>query len=137
MDVPIVESPEQTAAAAKKILWVEDDAFLTNIIAHELSNQHWQVLYAREGVTSLAIAKSEKPDAIVLDIMLPGMDGFEVLKRLKADDETKDIPVVMFTNLDDPEKVELSKILGAEGFFVKALVSLDSIIAEIQKVISR
>lgn len=121
----------------KKILWVEDDSFLTNIIAQKLSEQHWGLLYASEGASALQMARKEQPDAIVLDILLSGMDGLEVLAQLKAGEETKHIPVLMFSNLDDQAKIEQSKTLGAEGFFVKAMTTLEAIIAEIQKVISR
>jgi len=121
----------------KKILWVEDDSFLTDIIAQKLSQQHLELLYASEGVGALQKARKEHPDAIVLDILLPGMDGLEVLTQLKADDETKHIPVIMFSNLNDQAKIEQSKTLGAEGFFVKAMTNLETILAEIQKVISR
>lgn len=126
-----------SVSAEKKILWVEDDSFLTDIIAQKLSEQNWKLLYALEGASALAMAHKEQPDAIVLDILLPGMDGLEVLAKLKADESTKHIPVIMFSNFDDKEKIEKSKALGAEGFFVKAMVTLETIITEIQKVISR
>lgn len=121
----------------KKILWVEDDSFLTNIIAQKLSEQHWELLYALEGASALKIAEKEQPDVIVLDILLPGMDGLEVLTQLKANEGTKHIPVLMFSNFDDPTKIEQSKALGAEDFFVKAMTSLETIIAEIQKIVSK
>lgn len=123
--------------AEKKILWVEDDSFLTDIIAQKLSKEHWELLYASEGASALKIAHKEKPDAIVLDILLSGMDGLEVLAQLKADEETRHIPVLMFSNFDDQAKIAQSKTLGAEGFFIKAMTTLGTIIAEIQKIISR
>lgn len=122
---------------AQKILWVEDDSFLTNIISQRLLRQQWQLLYASEGKAALRLAHDEHPAVIILDILLPGMDGVAVLTELKADETTKNIPVIMFTNLDDTEKIERCKELGIEGFFVKATIDLDSIIAEIQKILSR
>ena len=68
-----------SVSAEKKILWVEDDSFLTDIIAQKLSEQNWKLLYALEGASALAMAHKEQPDAIVLDILLPGMDGMERL----------------------------------------------------------
>jgi len=124
-------------ALKKKILWVEDDSFLTDIIAQKLLGENWNLLYANEGTRALAMAHKEQPDVIILDILLPGMDGLEVLEKLKADETTRHIPVIMFSNFDDKEKVEKSKTLGAEGFFVKAMVTLETIVAEIQKVVSR
>jgi DNA-binding response OmpR family regulator len=134
---PIPATGEGASASPKKILWVEDDSFLTNIIARKLQDQNWKLLYAPEAKSALEIARSEKPDAIVLDIILPGMDGMQILAQLKASDETKNIPVIVFSNVDDPEKIELSKKLGAEGFFVKAMSTLEKMVTEIQKVISR
>lgn len=137
--IPNIPAREENhpVPAKKKILWVEDDSFLNNIIAQKLSEQHWELLYAREGVSALQMAHKEQPDAIVLDILLPGMDGLELLAQLKADEKTKHIPVLMFSNLDDQAKIAQSKTLGAEGFFIKAVTTLETIIAEIQKVISR
>ncbi len=121
--------------AGKKILWLEDDKFLSDIIAQKLSHGNAKLLYAKDGNQALLVAKEQKPDVILLDILLPGMDGIEVLKQLKADPETKDIPVIMFSNLDDKEKVDQSMTFGAKGFFVKASMDLDQIIAEILKVL--
>jgi DNA-binding response OmpR family regulator len=132
----LLQDKEQTAPPKKKILWVEDDSFLTNIIAQELSKQQWTIIYAADGATALPLARTEQPDAIVLDILLPGIDGIEVLTQLKGSDETKRIPVIMFTNLDDQEKIDRSIALGAAGFFIKATVTLEAITAEIQKAIS-
>ena len=137
MDSQTTQNQEPTASTPteEKILWVEDDSFLTDIIAQKLSEQHWRLLYAREGATALKMVEKEQPNAIILDILLPGMDGLEVLKQLKANPATQNIPVLMFSNIDDQAKIEQSKSLGAVGFFVKAMTSLETIIAEIQKVL--
>ncbi|MHB8860520.1 MAG: response regulator [Minisyncoccota bacterium] len=128
---------ETAPAAKKKILWVEDDSFLIDIIAQKLTQEQWELLYANDGAAALRVAHEKKPDAIILDILLPGIDGIEVLRQLKADEETKNIPVLMFSNLDDKEKIAQGKELGAEGFFIKATSTLESIIEEIQKVLAR
>jgi PleD family two-component response regulator len=138
MEPQILTNKENnTIITDKKILWVEDDLFLNNIIAQKLSGLQWKFLYALEGVSALKIAHEEKPDVIVLDIVLPGQDGLEILTQLKADEATKNIPVIMFSNLSDPAKIKQSKELGGESFFVKATTSLEAIIEEIQRVISR
>lgn len=136
LNIPKNEESNQISTK-KKILWVEDDSFLSDIIAQKLSEQHWELLCAFDGASTLQMAHEKHPDLIVLDIILPGMDGLELLTRLKADEETKNIPVLMFSNLDDPAKITQSKTLGAEGFFVKAVTTLGTIIAEIQKILSR
>ena len=128
---------ETTTSDKKKILWVEDDSFLIDIIAQKLAQEQWELLYANDGAAALRVAHEKKPDAIILDILLPGIDGIEVLRQLKADESTKSIPVLMFSNLDDKEKIQQGKTLGAEGFFVKATSTLESIIEEIKKVLAK
>ena len=128
---------ETTISDKKKILWVEDDSFLIDIIAQKLTQEQWELLYANDGAAALRVAHEKKPDVIILDILLPGIDGIEVLRQLKADESTKGIPVLMFSNLDDKEKIQQGKTLGAEGFFIKATSTLESIIEEIKKVLAK
>jgi DNA-binding response OmpR family regulator len=129
------EEKKHTSAnlAGKKVLWVEDDQFLKNIISHKLTQEKVSIIYAEEGETALQSAMNEKPDLIVLDILLPGLDGVEVLRRLKSSDETKNIPVIMFSNVDDKARIEESQKHGAVGFFVKTSMNMDEIIAELDK----
>lgn len=124
------------AGTRKRILWVEDDEFLGGLIGQRLTQEQYVLFRASKGEDALRIAETEKPDIILLDILLPGMDGMEILKHLKENESTKHIPVIMFSNLNDAEKVEQSKALGAANFFVKAYVTLDEVLVEIQKTIT-
>jgi len=81
----------------KKILVVDDERHIVRLVQVNVERSGYQVVTAFDGKEALKKVESEKPDLIVLDVMMPHMDGFEVLKRLKADDQTKDIPVVMLT----------------------------------------
>jgi len=81
----------------KKILVVDDERHIVRLVQVNLEREGHQVVSAFDGKEALRKVESEKPDLIVLDVMMPHMDGFEVLKRLKSDDKTKDIPVVMLT----------------------------------------
>lgn len=121
--------------AGKSILWVEDDQFLKDIISHKLAQEQVTIHYAKEGQSALDLAASEKPNLIVLDILLPGIDGVEVLRRLKAGPLTKDIPVIMFSNVDDKARIEETQKLGIAGFFVKTYMTMDEIINELSKAI--
>ncbi|OGZ63694.1 MAG: hypothetical protein A3A98_00135 [Candidatus Staskawiczbacteria bacterium RIFCSPLOWO2_01_FULL_40_39] len=121
----------------KKILWVEDDTFLMDIIAKKLSQIGAILIYATEGSQALSIAAEKKPDIIILDILLPGLDGLEILSKLKFSPHTKDIPVIMFSNSDEESQVKESEKLGASGFFIKASVTLDDIIEKISEVLSK
>ncbi len=82
---------------AKKILVVDDERHIVRLVEVNLARAGYDVVSAYDGVEALEKVKSEKPDMIVLDVMMPRMDGFEVLKRLQADPETQDIPVIMLT----------------------------------------
>ncbi|MDZ7726294.1 MAG: response regulator [Candidatus Campbellbacteria bacterium] len=120
----------------KKVLAVEDDLFLKELLAGKLSDDEFDVSYAATGEDALELADSEKPDIILLDILLPGMSGFEVLEKLKADEGTKDIPVVILSNFGQTEDIEKGKSLGAVDFLVKANNSLDAIVEKVREVAS-
>src|SRR5688572_33132735 len=89
-----------------KVLIVDDDAFLSGIYATKLELEGFQVVSARDGEEGLKAAMREKPDLILLDVLMPKLDGFEVLKRLKAEAEFKATPVIMLTNLGQKEDIE-------------------------------
>ncbi|MDO8564832.1 MAG: response regulator [bacterium] len=120
----------------RRIMWVEDDEFLSDIIARKLSAQGCSLLHASDGDAALRLLKKEKPDLILLDILLQGIDGYEILKRLKENPETGDIPVILLSNLGSKEDMEKGKKLGAVRFLVKATVTLDEIVEEIKKVLA-
>lgn len=133
-------SPENRATAeallsGKKILWVEDDKFLSDIIARKLTHEKCVLVHAVEGEEALRLALSEQPDIILLDILLPGIDGFEILTRLKSDPKTKAIPVILLSNLGQKSDMEKGRDLGANRFLIKATVTLDEIVSEIKSVI--
>ena len=121
--------------AGKTILWVEDDKFLQGIISHKLNQESATILYTKDGQEALGLAEQNKPNLIVLDILLPSMDGVEVLRKLKASEATRDIPVIMFSNVDDKARVEESRKLGIKGFFVKTTMTMDEIVAELNKAV--
>jgi two-component system phosphate regulon response regulator PhoB/two-component system alkaline phosphatase synthesis response regulator PhoP len=135
------ETPKVTHSkhllSGKKIMWVEDDAFLSEIIARKLSTEGCILMHATNGEEALPLVSREHPDVILLDIILPGMDGFEILRRIKDTPETKNIPVILLSNLGQKSDIEKGQQLGAERFLIKALVSLDEIIAEIETAIKK
>lgn len=102
----------------KKVLIVDDEPYLVKIIRDRLTAGGFEVIMAEDGGAGLKMAE-EKPDIILLDVMMPVMDGFEMLKRIKADPLTKDIPVVMLTAKQDQESVEKVFELGAADYAVK------------------
>lgn len=126
---------ETTALSGRKILAVEDDAFLSSLLSQRLVESGGELFNAATGDDALKIAKEEKPDIILLDILLPGMDGFEVLKQLKEGSETKDIPVIILSNLGQESDIEKGKELGAELFLTKATFTLDEILEKMESVL--
>lgn len=119
----------------KKILWVEDDSFLSEIIARKLAAEKCVLVHAKDAESALSLLEAEKPDIILLDILLPGMSGFELLKKIKAIPAVKDIPVIMLSNLGQESDIEKGNGLGAKRFLVKASLTLDEIIDNMSEVL--
>lgn len=117
----------------KKILLIEDEAALQKTFGDVLGQEGYNVVGAMDGETGLKMAKTEKPDMILLDLVLPKMHGFEVLKQLKEDEETKDIPIIVLTNLEAMGDVEKALELGATTYLVKASYTLEEVVQKIKK----
>jgi len=131
------EGPKDQSLKDRMILWVEDDKFLSDLISRKLSSQGALLSHADNGEEALKHVEKELPDIVLLDILLSGMDGFEILKRLKEDPKTKNIPVILLSNLGQQDDIDKGKKLGAARFLVKATVTLDEIVEEIKTVISK
>jgi len=119
----------------KKILFIEDEEALQITFGDILQREKYEVIKALDGEIGLRLAKSEKPDLIILDLVLPKIHGFEVLKTLKKDKETKDIPVIILTNLERPKDVEQALDLGATTYLVKTNYGLEDVIDKVKKVL--
>ncbi|MFH1255158.1 MAG: response regulator [bacterium] len=104
----------------KKILVVEDDAMISSMYKTKFESDGFNVLTADNGIEGLELAKKEKPDIIMLDVILPQLDGFSVLDSIKKDKAVKSIPVIMLTNLSTEEDKAKGKKMGALDYFVKA-----------------
>lgn len=118
------------------ILLVEDDTFLIDILVQKLKNDDFDVIHAGDGETAIQKAHNESPDIILLDIILPGMNGFEVIKRLKDDPNTENIPIAILSNLGQKEDIEKGQKLGAVDFIVKANHSLDEIVDRVGDILA-
>jgi len=104
-----------------KILIIEDDKFLRELIVMKLSKEAtFVVVDAIDGEQGIKKAKEEKPDLILLDLILPGIDGFEVLSQIKSDPSISSIPVIILSNLGQKEDIEKGLALGASGYMIKA-----------------
>ncbi len=131
----VPEMAQGKAKKAIKILWVEDDKFLSDILSKKFISLGYNLIKASNGVEALKLAESDTPDIVMLDIVMPDLNGFEVLQKLKMQERFKKIPVIMLSNLSSPSDIEKSKKLGAAGFIIKAAVSLDEIVAQVEKMV--
>jgi len=119
------------------ILIVEDDKFLRELMSRKLNNSGFSVEVAIDGKEALKKIKEKKYKIILLDLVLPGMDGFEILGEIKKDNETKNIPVIILSNLGQEEEVERGLKLGAEDYLIKAHFTPDEIVNKIEEVLKK
>lgn len=119
----------------KKVLLVEDDPFIRDITSIKLTEQSYSVSVASDGESVIPLIKSETPDLVLLDLDLPDVPGLEILRRMKEDDSMKNIPVIIFSNNDDPETKQKALELGTAGFFTKVSTAFDDLLSHIKTVI--
>ena len=117
----------------KKILFIEDEFSLQKSVGEFLKREGYEVVHALDGEIGLNIAKTEEPDLILLDIILPKKDGFEVLEELKKDRKTEKIPIIVLTNLENPKDIEKSLSLGATTYLVKSDYELKDIAEKVKQ----
>ncbi|QQG42965.1 MAG: response regulator [Candidatus Giovannonibacteria bacterium] len=120
-----------------KILAVEDDKFLRDLIVQKLRKEGFATFEAIDGEEGLKMAKEHRPDLILLDLILPGMDGFEVLRRMKSDQNTSSIPIIVLSNLGQKEDMDRAVSGGAEDFMVKAHFTPGEIISKIKVILKK
>ncbi len=118
-----------------KVLVVEDDKFLRDMISRKLDKEGYEVVQAVDGEMGEQKAKSEKPDIILLDLILPGIDGFEVLERIKSDPEISNVPVIILSNLGQKSEVERGFGLGAVDFLIKAHWTPPEIVKKVREIV--
>ncbi len=119
----------------KKILIVEDDSKMQMALAEFFSSDGFDVVKASDGEEGIVLAKKENPDIILLDIILPKKDGYEVVSDLKSEETTKNIPVVILTNLGSVNDVEKAIKLGATTYLVKSEYGLEEIVKKVKEII--
>ena len=117
----------------KKILFIEDESALQKTFGDILKQEGYKMLSALDGEVGLKMAQTEKPDLILLDLVLPKMHGFEVLRALKVDEATKSIPIIVLTNLEAMGDVEKALELGATTYLVKTNYTLEEVVQKIKK----
>lgn len=120
-----------------KILIIEDEQFIRDIYKRQLEKAGISVDGFGNGTEGLQALSQNKYDIILLDIMLPDLNGLEILKQVKQNPPLKDIPVIMLTNLGQDEVIKEGFALGAQGYFIKASYTPDQIVQEVQNILAK
>lgn len=120
--------------AGKKILIVEDSKSVSTVLKEILENDGHTVFLAGDGVAGIAMARREKPDLVLLDLLLPKLNGYEVCNTLKRDNETRHISILVISTMDSPESIEKAKLCGAKNFMKKPY-DLDDLLREIKRLL--
>lgn len=119
-----------------KILLIENDKFLIKLYSDKLVREGFEVIVAASGEEGLSKTKSEKPSLVLLDIMLPRKNGFEILSEMKLDPKIKNIPVIIVTNLGQESDIKTGLDLGADDYLVKTDFSINDLPAKIRRVLA-
>jgi DNA-binding response OmpR family regulator len=120
---------------AKKILIIEDDKFLRELISQKLLKEGYDISEAVDGEKGLKSVQETKPDLVLLDLILPGIDGFEVLSRVKSDPLIAQIPIVILSNLGQKDDIERGLKMGAVDYLIKAHFTPGEIISKIKGIL--
>ncbi|MDD5040297.1 MAG: response regulator [Patescibacteria group bacterium] len=132
------QHPQKKANAEAKVLLVEDDQFLRDLLTTKLEKENFDVVAAIDGPGGIEKITKEQPDVVLLDIILPGIDGFEILKRVRTNvrmDVAK-IPIILLSNLGQEADVEKGRALGADDYLIKSNFTIDEIIEKIRSTIA-
>ena len=121
----------------KKILIIEDDSFLQGLEAGKLEKEGYKVITASSGEEAMKKINEPEIDIILLDLILPNFDGFDILKKVRETEATKKIPVIVFSNLSEQKSIDKSKELGATDFMVKSNFTLDELIKHINSILKK
>ena len=119
----------------KKILFIEDEVAIQKTLGEFLRKKGYEVQSALDGEVGLRLAKTGNPDLILLDLILPKKHGLDVLKELHLDNNTKNIPVIILTNLENVGEVEKAIEFGATTYLVKANYSLEEVTEKVKKLL--
>ena len=119
---------------AKKILFIEDEMRLQEVLGAKLKAEGYEILAAMDGKSGLEIAEKEKPDLILLDLILPKMDGFHVLEAIKANPSISVIPIIVLSNLESGKDIERCLSLGVRSYLAKINYSLEEIAQKVSEV---
>ena len=120
-----------------KVIIIEDDKFLRELINRKLQSENFETVLAIDGETGLDLIIKENPDIVLLDLILPGINGFEVLTKVKKNEKTKNIPVIILSNLGQKDDIEKGMGIGATDYLVKAHFTPSEIVEKINQILEK
>jgi DNA-binding response OmpR family regulator len=134
---PAKRPPSPSKKPEARVLVIEDDQFLRDLLTTKLEKENFQVTTAIDGPLGLEKIKDEMPDVILLDIILPGIDGFEVLKRVRTNVNMQlaSLPIILLSNLGQEADIEKGRALGANDYLIKSNFTIDEIIEKLRKIL--
>ncbi|MEK7610226.1 MAG: response regulator [Patescibacteria group bacterium] len=115
------------------IVLAEDDKFLSTAMGDKLAREGFRVVRALNGEEAVSQIKAEKPDLVLLDLIMPKKTGFEVLAEVKADPQTRDIPIIILSNLGQESDIDKARALGAADYFVKSNVDMKEVVVRVKE----
>lgn len=120
----------------RSTLWIEDDEFLSGLVSQKMAHEGRRLTRVGRAEEALSSIDEEIPGAIVLDILLPGMNGFELLAKLRGDARLNEVPIIVLSNYSQEDDIARAKSLGADRYLVKATLSLDDVMKAIDAVVT-
>lgn len=121
----------------RKVVLVEDDPLMSGILSRHLISEGLAVILVPDGNKAFERVQTEQPGIVLLDIVLPGVNGFDILQKLKQDESTKSIPVMVLSNLGSQEDIEKGMSLGADAYLVKANNTVEEVAKKVQEILTR
>lgn len=119
----------------KKIVFVEDELGLQKAVSQLLKQEGFEVFSATDGEQGMELILKEKPDLVILDLILPKIPGVEILRRIKENPETKTIPVIILTNVEDLEKIRETAEMDIKGYLVKSEYTLNEVVEKVKQIL--
>lgn len=118
---------------AKKILLIEDEEIMLNLLRRKLTQEGYEIYSARNGEEGVEAMRKDLPDLVLLDIIMPKMDGFEVMEKMAADNILKKIPVIVISNSGQPVEIDRAQKLGAKDWLIKTEFDPKEVIVKVKK----
>ena len=122
---------------SKRILIVEDDSFIEELTAKKLEKAGYEVIAVQNGKDALMKANEDHLDLVICDLVIPNMDGFEVIRQMRVMEKTRETPIAVFSNLADSDALDKATKAGATKFLIKANFSLSDVVMEVENLIGK